>query len=335
MKRHPLPPPRYWYELVSPPWYSRVLAFLYGALVALRRGLYRAGWLRCHHLPVPVIVIGNLTAGGSGKTPLTIALVEYLREAGFHPGVVSRGYGGAARGPLLLADQHPPSLVGDEPYLIHRRTGVPVAIGAGRVEAARLLLEPEVGVDLILADDGLQHYALARDLELCVIDGTRRFGNAQLLPAGPLREPLSRLPSVDFRICNGGRCPPDEVPMSVRAEVPYPLLAPVRAGQQLEPGLAVHAVAGIGNPVRFFASLRTLGWQPVEHPFPDHHVFTRDDFRFDDGQKPLLMTEKDAVKCAAWAQSNWWVLPIRAVLPQSFLQTLLERLQQIQAQPLP
>ncbi len=302
-------------------------------MVALRRGLYRMGWLRCQRLPVPVIVIGNLTVGGSGKTPLTMALVEYLREAGFHPGVVSRGYGGTARRPMLLDSQHPPSLVGDEPYLIHWRTGVPVAIGAERVTAARLLLGQ--GVDLILADDGLQHYPLGRDLELCVIDGPRRFGNARLLPAGPLREPLSRLQSVDFRICNGGRCLPDEVSMSIRADAPYPLLTPPQAGQQLEPGVAVHAVAGIGHPVRFFASLRNLGWQPVEHPFPDHHIFTAEDFCFDDGQKPLLMTEKDAVKCVALARPNWWVLPIRAVLPESFLQTLRQRLQQIQAQPSP
>lgn len=310
-----------------------MLAFLYGALVALRQGLYRIGWLRSQHLPVPVIVIGNLTAGGSGKTPVTMALVEYLRAAGFHPGVVSRGYGGTARGPILLDDEHSPSLVGDEPYLIRWRTGAPVAIGVRRVAAARLLLGQ--GVDLILADDGLQHYALGRDLELCVIDGIRRFGNAQLLPAGPLREPLSRLQSVDFRICNGGQCPIDEVSMSLCTEAPYPLVDTVNGGQRLEPGAAVHAVAGIGNPQRFFDSLRTLGWQPIEHSFPDHHAFSADDFSFDDGHKPVLMTAKDAVKCRSFARPNWWVLPVRAVLPRSFLQTLLVRLRRIQRQPLP
>jgi len=333
VKPCPLPPPRYWYESIPPPWYSRLLAFVYGALVALRRGMYRIGWLRCQQLPVPVIVIGNLTAGGSGKTPLTIALVEYLRGVGFHPGVVSRGYGGTLCGPILLDDEHSPSQVGDEPYLIRQCSGVPVAIGTGRVAAARLLLGQ--GVDLILADDGLQHYALGRDLELCVIDGIRRFGNALLLPAGPLREPLSRLHSVNFRICNGGHCPVDEVSMSLRAETPYPLVDTVGGRQQLEPGTAVHAVAGIGYPQRFFDSLRALGWQPIEHSFPDHHAFAADDFRFDDGQKPVLMTAKDAVKCRPFARPNWWVLPIRANLPESFLQTLLVRLRHIQKQSLP
>ena len=166
-----------WYGNRPSPWWTRPSAALYGGVVAARRAMYQHGWLHNERLPVPVIVVGNIVAGGAGKTPLTIALVQALRERGFRPGVVSRGYGGNAHAPVLLGAQPDPAVVGDEPALIRMRTGAPVAIGAKRAEAARLLV-PE-GVDVIIADDGLQHYALARDVEICVIDGTRRFGNGR------------------------------------------------------------------------------------------------------------------------------------------------------------
>ncbi|MER3547353.1 MAG: tetraacyldisaccharide 4'-kinase, partial [Rhodanobacteraceae bacterium] len=188
-----------WYQDRPPAWWALPIATLYCLVVHIRRALYRRGWKRVEKLPLPVIVAGNITVGGAGKTPLVIALADALRARGFKPGVVSRGYGGNADSPVLLDENPDPRVVGDEPALIKLRTQVPVAIGRDRPAAVRLLLEQNVNV--IVADDGLQHYALARDIEICVIDGARRFGNGRLLPAGPLREPLSRLLEMDFIVC--------------------------------------------------------------------------------------------------------------------------------------
>jgi len=311
-----------WYGQGRAPWWCWPLALLYGAVARLRRSGYRHGWLRSGKLPVPVIVVGNLTAGGTGKTPLTIALVDALRARGRRPGVVSRGYGGDQREPLLRGDAPDPARVGDEPCLIHA-SGVPVAVGRDRPAAARLLLD--AGCDVIVADDGLQHYRLARDVEICVIDGVRRFGNGRLLPLGPLREPMARLRAVDFRICNGGTAAPGEVPMwleggTVRAlsdarEQPLANLA----------GQRVHAVAGIGNPRRFFDSLAAQGLDIIEHPFADHHAFTSADLDFGDG-RPVLMTAKDAVKCRSFAREGWWSVPVRAVLPEAFFDAVCQRI---------
>lgn len=305
-----------WYEDRSPPWWTLPVAVLYGAITGLRRVLYRRGWKRSVRLPVPVIVVGNIAAGGAGKTPLVIALVEALRERGFRPGVVSRGYGGNAKAPVLLDDDPDPRVAGDEPALIKSRTGVPVAVGRDRPRAARLLLE--AGADVVIADDGLQHYALARDIEICVVDGERRFGNARLLPAGPLREPLSRMQTVDFIVCNGGEPRAGEIAMRLRAEAAIALRDPssMRALQSFA-GQRVHAVAGIGNPARFFATLREQNIVAVEHAFPDHHAYVARDLEFGDGL-PLLMTEKDAVKCRGFAGADWWVVPVRVVLPEGF-----------------
>ncbi|MCE5232992.1 MAG: tetraacyldisaccharide 4'-kinase [Mizugakiibacter sp.] len=313
-----------WYADLPPPLWARPVAALYGGAVALRRALYRHGWLAAQRLPLPVLVVGNLSVGGTGKTPLTIALVEALRARGFSPGVVSRGYGGTRGGNRLLDDASDPREDGDEPCLIRARTGAPVAVGRDRPAAARLLLAP--GVDVVIADDGLQHYRLARDLEICVIDGDRRFGNGRLLPAGPLREPPARLDAVDFRVCNGGVAAPGEVQMTlearqaealVGAERPRPLAA--FAGQR------VHAVAGIGNPERFFAELRAQGIAVIAHAFPDHHRFVPADLAFGDSL-PVLMTEKDAVKCRPFAAPRWWSLPVSAKLAPDFLDAVAERL---------
>lgn len=315
---------RHWYQDRPPPWWTLPIAAVYGGVIRLRRALYQHGWLRGEHLPVPVIVIGNITVGGTGKTPLTIALIEALRARGFRPGVVSRGYGGSANAPKLLDQDCDARVAGDEPALIHRRTGALVAIGRDRPAAARLLLA--AGVDVILADDGLQHYALVRDIEICVIDGVRRFGNGRLLPAGPLREPRARLREIDYLVCNGGAPEAGEIAMrlDMRHVVNLRDATQARALDDFT-GKRVHAVAGIGNPSRFFDTLRAHGVDVIEHPFPDHHAFVASDLAFGD-DLPLLMTEKDAVKCRAFARDNWWSVPVAAELPRDFLDTIAERL---------
>lgn len=304
-----------WYGTARAPWWTGPLSWLYGGVIALRRLLYRVGALRSVRLPVPVIVIGNLSVGGTGKTPLTIALAEGLSKRGYTPGVVSRGYGGTQKLPVLLDASPDPAQVGDEPCLI-RASGVPVAVGRDRPAAAKLLVD--AGCDVVIADDGLQHYALARDLEICVIDGARRFGNGRLLPAGPLREPMSRLQKVDYRVCNGGVVAPGDIPMELKGGTVRALVDDHTQPLADFAGQSVHAVAAIGNPLRFFASLRAQGLQVIEHPFPDHHAFVADDLLFNDG-RPVLMTEKDAVKCRALAQPHWWSVPVRAMLPPAFL----------------
>jgi tetraacyldisaccharide 4'-kinase len=304
---------RRWYGQAPPPWWTLPLESLYGAVV--RRRMARRHAMAGDRLPVPVVVVGNITVGGTGKTPLTIALVEALRARGWCPGVVSRGYGGAhAGGPRLLDGDDAPAEVGDEPCLI-RQSGVPVAVGRERPAAARLLIA--AGCDLVIADDGLQHYRLVRDVEICVIDGVRRFGNARLLPAGPLREPLARLAEVDFRVCNGGEAEPGEVAMQLIGDRAISL-ADAKVSRPLGDfaGPAVHAVAAIGHPSRFFASLRAHGLQPIEHPFPDHHPFVATDLAFGD-DLPIVMTDKDAVKCTGFAPANAWRVPVRAELPAS------------------
>lgn len=318
-----------WYGASRAPWWTKPLALLYGAATSLRRGLYRSGVLRSVRLPVPVVVIGNLSVGGTGKTPLTIAVAEALRRRGYTPGVASRGYGGTQKQPVLLGLSPDPAVVGDEPCLIHA-SGVPVAVGRKRPQAAKLLIE--AGCDVIIADDGLQHYALARNIELCVIDGVRRFGNSRLLPAGPLREPLSRLQQVDFRICNGGVLAPGDVPMQLQGALARALVNDAVKPLADFAGQTVHAVAAIGHPQRFFASLRSQGMQVIEHAFPDHHAFVPADLAFADG-RPVLMTEKDAVKCLAFAQPHWWMVPVRAILPAAFFNELASRLRTSPARP--
>ncbi|HKT42767.1 MAG TPA: tetraacyldisaccharide 4'-kinase [Rhodanobacteraceae bacterium] len=316
-----------WYGDRAPPWWTRPLAVLYGGVTALRRGMYRHGWLRSKQLPVPVIVVGNIIAGGAGKTPLAIALVEALRARGFKPGVVSRGYGGSAHAPMLLDAQPDPAKVGDEPALIRMRTCAPLAIGAKRVEAARLLLREHV--DVIIADDGLQHYALARDVEICVIDGVRRSGNGRLLPAGPLREPASRLREVDFVVCNGGVAYGGEVAMQLELSNAVAVAEPARMLPLMAfSGKRVHAIAGIGHPPRFFDALRAFDIEAIERAFPDHHRYTPADLDFGDGL-PLLMTEKDAVKCRAFAMENAWAVPVTAELPASFFDAVAARLKHV------
>jgi tetraacyldisaccharide 4'-kinase len=314
-----------WYGGRAPSLWLRALSLLFGALGGLRRRLYTAGLLPRLRLPVPVVVVGNISVGGTGKTPLTIALVEALRERGFRPGVVSRGHGGSVREPRLLDAQMTPQLAGDEACLILRATKAPVAVGRDRVAAARRLLDGN-RVDVIVADDGLQHYRLGRDVEIGVIDGQRRFGNGRLLPAGPLREPAARLACVDFRVCNGGTAQPGEVAMRLRGDTAVALSDSTRQRPLANfAGQRVHAVAGIGNPERFFAHLGASGLDVVRHPFPDHHAFVAADLDFGDDAS-VLMTEKDAVKCTDFAQARWWSVPVRAELPDAFFGAVAEKL---------
>jgi tetraacyldisaccharide 4'-kinase len=283
------------------------LAWLFRAGAAARRRAYSAGLLRSGHPGAPVIVVGNITAGGAGKTPIVLWLGRHLAARGWNPAVVSRGYGGR-RGdhPEWVSPDSDPADFGDEPVML-ARAGLPVAIGRDRLAAAELVAASGAGV--ILSDDGLQHYALQRDMEIVVIDGTRGLGNGRCLPAGPLREPAGRLHEADVLLCNGGdRCPPGAVSWRLR-------LGPARAlaGDHVRPLTAfsshpVHAVAGIGNPRRFFEALRRAGLDVLEHPFPDHYGFRQGDLVFDDGL-PVLMTSKDAVKARRFGHSGLWEVP--------------------------
>lgn len=314
---------RRWYGERPPAWLLP-LAYLYQAVSVARRRLYRAGRLASGHLPVPVVVVGNISVGGVGKTPLTIWLVEALRAAGYRPGVVSRGYGGrAGRWPQRVGPDSDAALVGDEPLLIARRAACPVAVAPRRAEAAALLLGE---CDVLVADDGLQHYALARDVEIAVVDGLRRHGNGACLPAGPLREPVSRLAEVDLVVCNGGKAQPGEYAMALLGDAAVNL-ADGRRRPLAEFSEPVHALAGIGHPQRFFAHLRQAGLALDERPLPDHHAFTQADLEFGDGL-PVLMTEKDAVKCTALADARHWAVPVRARLDPAFGPRLLQLLQE-------
>jgi tetraacyldisaccharide 4'-kinase len=286
--------------------------------------------LRSEVIGVPVVVVGNLTVGGTGKTPLVAALVAELNRRGWRAGIVLRGYGGRQRGPLRVAIDATPADVGDEAVLLARITGAAVAIGVDRVAAARLLTV-RGDCDLVVADDGLQHWRLARDLEILLIDGRRRFGNGRWLPAGPLRESAERRATVDHVVCNGGVPQAGEVPMQVLGHRALPLgpggvpmaLASLR-------GRRVHAVAGIGNPQRFFDLLRSSGIDVDAHALADHHRFRGDEIRFDD-DAPVLITEKDAVKCAAFAHDRLFVVPVEASLPPEWYDRIHTQLHEIRA----
>jgi len=323
-------PPAWWYDGDRPPpLAARALSALYGGVVGFRRALYRRGLLGRRRAGVPVIVVGNIVAGGSGKTPLVIAVVERLRAAGYTPGIATRGYGRDRAGtPLWVEAGTDAALAGDEPLLLARRTGMRVRADADRVAAAHALVE--AGCDIVVCDDGLQHYRLARDIEIEVLDARRRHGNGRLLPAGPLREPLERAAACDFHVVNGGPSGAGDTrfgewPMRLHADAAVPLRGgrprplPVFAGQR------VHAVAGIGDPERFFSMLRDLRIAVVPHAFPDHHRYRADDFEFG-SDLPVLMTEKDAVKCLAFATDRFHSVPIRAELPEAFWVALLDRI---------
>lgn len=301
------------------------LSLLFGIAVRLRRLAYRRGWRPSWQVSAPVIVVGNITAGGAGKTPLVIWLVDVLRAAGYRPGIVSRGYGGRSPDwPRRVAVDSDPREVGDEPVLLARRCRCPVVVAPDRVAAAQRLLA-DYPCDVILCDDGLQHYRLARDIEIAVMDGTRGLGNGFLLPAGPLREPPERLASVDFMVSNGA-ARAGAFPMTLLGEQAVNLAAPTLTRPLASfRGGPVRAVAGIGNPARFFSLLRNFGIHALAHPFPDHHPFTAADLDFGDCL-PILMTEKDAVKCQSLARDACWYVPVAARVDPELTTRLLARL---------
>ena len=315
-----------WYARgTPPPLVLRPLAVLYGAISRARRRRLVAAQAS---LPVPVVIIGNISVGGTGKTPFAIHLIGLLRDLGFKPGLISRGYGGrAAQYPLRVFPYTDPALCGDEPLLIAQRTGVPVAVAPDRVAAARLLIEMD-GVDVLVSDDGLQHYRLPRQREFCIVDGARGLGNGALLPAGPLREAPSRLLEVDHVVVNGAGF--DAAPNALRFDLRLGDAVSVADPQRRRPlatfaGSAVHAVAGIGHPQRFFTSLEAAGLQLLPHPFGDHHPYCAADLSFDE-VLPVLMTEKDAVKCRRFAGSDHWYVPVDAVMSSADEQRVRESL---------
>jgi tetraacyldisaccharide 4'-kinase len=313
---------RHWYRRGALAWLLWPASLVFSAIVVLRRLLFRLGFLESAHPGVPVIVVGNLTVGGSGKTPLVIWIAEFLKANGWSPAIVSRGYGGAAASPRAVTLASEPEEVGDEPVLLARRSGCPVWVGARRVEAIAALRAQHPEVDVVVADDGLQHYALARDLEIAVVD-SRGLGNGFLLPAGPLREPRRRLSSVDAVVAHGAQVA--GFAMELEGEIAH-RMTDARDRQTLAGwrGQKVHAVAGIGHPSRFFVHVGRRGPKVVPHAFPDHHRFRPEELDFGD-QAPVLMTEKDAVKLRRHARPGWWVLPVSAKLDPAFGDWLLRK----------
>lgn len=324
----------YWYRLSPLHLALWPLSLLFAAIAATRRLLYQRGLLSTTRIKVPVVIVGNINVGGTGKTPCVIWLARWCIDHGLKPGIVTRGYGGSARDPLCATAESDPSVVGDEALLLARRCACPVWVGSSRVAAAQALLAANPACNVIICDDGLQHYALARDVELAVIDGERGFGNGMLLPAGPLREPLWRLARVDGLIINGGAVfPLDLLPtgvpafeMRVEGGTFYNIRDPKQeAGPGQFAGQTVHAVAAIGNPQRFFNHLRELGVLFNAHAFPDHHAYAASDCAFG-ANAAVIMTEKDAVKCARLADDNWWALRVDAMIDPAFGHFVLRKI---------
>lgn len=335
---------RWWYQSWLHPvlWLLLPLSWLFVLLSTLRRWSFKLGLRRVYRAPVPVVVVGNISVGGTGKTPLTVALVNALLSKGLKPGIVSRGYGGHGPFPQAVSMDSDPAQVGDEPYMLHAMTQVPVVVGPRRSEAARLLLET-FACDLIISDDGLQHYALARDIELAVVDIKRGLGNGWRLPCGPLRESQARLKRVDYVVANGAQLDQAVQPMSkldpakLRPAAFFPMQMQAQGWHRVSDqqaietpdGETVIAVAGIGNPQRFLDLLDTQGLDITEtRIFADHHAYTAADFFNVSNLHPLVMTEKDAVKCRSFARPHWYYLKVGAVLPDSFIEQFIQRVQE-------
>ena len=318
-------PPAFWYEsdplgaLLAP------LGWAVALFAILRRAAYRTGMRRSRQVGCPVVVVGNLSVGGTGKTPLVIAVAKLLSRRGLRVGVVCRGYaGGASRWPRKVRPDSNPERVGDEAVLLARRTGGPVAAGPNRIAAARILVR-RAKCDVILSDDGLQHLRLARDVEIVVVDGVRRHGNGRCLPAGPLREPLGRLASVDLVVVNGD-ARPGELEMQLVAGDAVSLTdAGMTRPLESFRGAPIHAVCAIGHAERFFRTLESHGLTIIRHAFPDHHPFTESEIDCGDGA-PILMTEKDAVKCERFADARHWYVPVEAALSGELQARLLQSL---------
>jgi tetraacyldisaccharide 4'-kinase len=321
---------KYWYRLSLLHLFLWPLSLVFFTLSSVRRFLYSNAVLHSDKLPVPVIIVGNINVGGTGKTPFTLWLAQQLLDLGWHPAIISRGYTTAKKKrtdiPCAVQLNDSPDVVGDEPLLMVQRNICPVWIGHNRVAVGRALLRAHPECDVILSDDGLQHYRLQRDIEIVLVDGQRGFGNRFMLPAGPLREPVSRLQSVDIVVVNGGPVNAGEYAMQLEGSKFYNLLNPntllsanAFAGQQ------VHAIAGIGHPERFFAHLKQLGINAETHAFPDHHCYTDTDISFNYADA-ILMTEKDAVKCVSFATEQCWVLRVDAQIDPALAQLIIEKI---------
>lgn len=318
-----------WYRITPLHLLLWPLSLLLGLSTALRRTLYRYHLLSSFRAPVTIIIVGNISVGGTGKTPFTLWLAQQLVEQGWHPAIISRGYTQhktAIQTPHAVVLSDTASDVGDEPLLMAQRDVCPVWIGRNRPVTVKALLQAHPECDVILSDDGLQHYRLQRDIEIVLVDGQRRFGNGLLLPAGPLREPVSRLKTVDFVVNNGGIKNIGEYAMQLDGSQFYNLLNPATVATVTTfAGLKVHAIAGIGHPQRFFSHLKKMGLSTHNHAFPDHHHYRETDLNFKDADA-ILMTEKDAVKCAAFATEQCWVLRVDAQVDPTLLQLILDKI---------
>ena len=301
------------------------LSIFFQLLVSFRRWLQRI-YSRPERISIPIVVVGNITAGGTGKTPLTIALARHLREKGFHPGIISRGYGGnAASYPMSVNANDNTTEAGDEPVMIAAATDCPVVVDPDRNAALQHLLSAN-DIDVVISDDGLQHYKLCRDIEIAVVDAQRLFGNGMCFPAGPLREPISRLDSVDYVVVNGDNSAINEraIAMGIEPKIFLNMANGEKrpfSGAPFNMGSTLQAVCGIGNPEIFFSVLEKLPYPIDRFSFPDHYNFTIEDFLNAgiDEQRPLVMTEKDAIKCENFAKNNYWCLQVELNLPDSFL----------------
>jgi tetraacyldisaccharide 4'-kinase len=319
----------FWHILLLP------LSWLFFFLILVRKSLYKKSWLHSDRLAVPVVVVGNINVGGTGKTPVVIWLAEQLQLAGYRPGIISRGYGGSAQVPQAVWAGSNPQQVGDEPVLIAKRTACPVFVSADRVATGHALLKLHPECNVIISDDGLQHYRLQRDVEIIVIDSAKGFGNGALLPAGPLRESVSRLSTVDAVVSNG-RVDGAQKFEQLRGVAPIEMqLLPadfvnlsdhhIRCSAAAFANQPLLAIAGIGNPERFFQQLRQMGLSFRSQAYPDHYAFSSQDFE-NAKNEVVLMTEKDAVKCQAFAQPNFWALPVRAVINDDLITIILNKL---------
>ena len=316
----------HWYRITPMHLILYPISLIFRGLVSLRRELYLSNFLSSHQLLLPVIVVGNISVGGTGKTPLTLALAQQLIEHGWYPLIISRGYGRTISRPQPATLSNTAAQVGDEPLLMARRGLCPVWVGADRVATAHAALQACPQCNVVLCDDGLQHYRLQRDVEIAVIDGMLRYGNGLMLPAGPLREPVSRLQAVDAIVVNGGDTAANEYAMSLNGEIFYNLLNPDQTAAPADfkkPN--IHAVAGIGNPQRYFQHLETLGIPFTPHAFPDHHPYHAADLSFADCDA-ILLTEKDAVKCAEFADARYWVLRVNAQIDPALIDQILRKI---------
>lgn len=321
---------RYWYRQSLHFFTFLLLPFswLFGFIITIRQWLYRVGIIKTSHFDIPIIVVGNITVGGTGKTPFVIWLAQFLREQGYHPGIVSRGVGGKKQvKPHRVTAQDAAEEVGDEALLL-LQSDCPVVIGINRSAAVEMLLN-QTSCNIVISDDGLQHYRLGRNIEIIMVDGLRQFGNRHLLPAGPLREPMKRLNQVDFVVTNGGGS--DALTMTLE---PLAIISLQDKQNKMKldefSSRKIHAVAAIGHPERFFQMLENAGFEVIPHSFPDHYHYQANDFNFSDSL-PILMTEKDAVKCKAFADHRFWYVSVTANIHRTLQQQLLAKLTSIGA----